>query len=103
MANGRWCLVNGPETSHIRRSGKFVDPSTRSTYDSTKMSKSPAEKHYKVPELSELLQVKPDVLYAAISNGTLKAINVGSSVRRAWRVSQSAWDAYIKSRSTLNA
>ncbi len=57
------------------------------------------EKLLTVRELAKLLHLHPDTIRDRITAGAIEGYNVGSDLRCIWVVTQSAFDAYMKSRS----
>jgi excisionase family DNA binding protein len=57
------------------------------------------EAFYTPPEVAARLRCKPDRVRAWILKGELEASNIGDGSRPRFRVSQSALDAFLKSRS----
>lgn len=58
------------------------------------------EPHHQLEPLARSIHVNPDTLRAAIRARLLEAVNIGTTTRPRWRISDSAWRAYLAARSS---
>ena len=53
------------------------------------------------PAIARATGSSPDTIRAAINSGQLEAHNLGTKKRPSWRVSKTAWEAYLALKSNI--